>query len=113
MRTFIWVINENSGRRTYLKYYISNHEFGTAILERYIARFVLQKPLEECKEFIRSRIYINRSQDRCYFEYHERNETYVANMKNFEVEEADRIIMSLPDVHYVIVVDDDGEEREM
>lgn len=113
MRTFIWVIDEKSGRRTYLKYYISNHEFGTAILERYIARFVLKKPLEECKEFIRSRMYLNRSQDRCYFEYHEQNETYVANMKNFEVEKADRIIMSIPDVHYLIVVDNDGEERDM
>lgn len=113
MRTFVWVIDERSGRITYLKYYISNHEFGTAILERYIARFVLQKPLEECKEFTRSRMYLNHSQDRCYFEYHEQNETYVANMTTFDIEKADQIIMSLPDVHYLIVVDNDGEERDM
>ena len=34
-------------------------------------------------------------------------------MVTFDTEKADRIIMSLPDVHYLIVVDNDGEERDM
>ena len=113
MRTFIWSIDERSGHITYIKYYISNHFFGTAILERYIARFILKQPLEDCQEFIRSRIYVSRSQERCYFEYHEQDRTYAANMTTFDIDKADRIIMSLPDVHYLIVVDDDGEERDM
>lgn len=113
MNTFIAVIEERTGRCKYLKYYISNAEFGVNILARYIARFVLKKPLDECREFVMSRIYIGRSQERCYFDYHEQGETYVANMTTFDIEKADRIIMLLPDDHYMIVVDENGEERDM
>lgn len=113
MKTFIYVIDERTGRSKYLKYYISNTEFGVNILARYIARFVLNKPLDECREFIMSRIYIGRSQERCYFDYHEKGKTYVANMTSIETSREDRIIMLLPDEHYLIVVDENGEEKDM
>ena len=113
MKTFISVIDTQSGDIQYAKYYISNKEFGTRILERYVARFVLGKPLEECAEFIRSRMHIGRNQLRCYFDYNEQNKNYSANMTTISGENADCIIMSMPNTHSLIVIDDNGKEQDM
>ena len=109
MKTFISVIDGQSGDIQYVKCYISRSEFGTRILERFVARFVLGKPLDECVEFIRSRMYIGRNQRRCYFYCHEQNKTYSANMTSIERKRA----ISLFDIPSLIVVDDNGKEQDM
>lgn len=111
MRTFISLLDPNNGNLSYVKYYVSIHEFGVSILARYIARFVLCKPLDECRDWILSKIFISRSSTRCYFEYD--NKIFAANMTQSNID-FDRIIMSFPmEKGYTIAINDEGEEQDL
>lgn len=110
MKTFISKIDEDGNIR-YVKYYVSSHEFGVNILARYIARFVLCKPLDECLDWIMNKISVDRYCKFCY--YDDGKIVYTANMTQSNID-FDRIIMSFPmENGYTIAINDKGEEQDL